>query len=574
MKFAEAMNLAHEGAQRTGRDFRLLLACGFTPQHVKAYLAAHLAKGMPDRRILVEPGIYGDALGSLDRFERGQGDAVAVIIEWEDLDPRLGFRNSRPWYLADLADVDSNVALRLDRVRASLDRLAAWAPVAVSLPSLPFPPAFKSPRYQADPVALTLRGRLDAFAASAAAVSAIRIVDPQRLDELSPMGQRRDTRGDLRWHLPYRLEHASALCDCLAQLIVNRPPKKALITDLDDTLWRGLLGEDGVEGISWELDHGSQAHAVYQRLLASLADSGVLLAVASKNDPKLVEQALHRPDMVLPAESLFPIESHWGPKSESVARILDRWNIGPESVVYIDDSPMDLAEVAAAFPEIQALAFPAGNDDALPEFLGTLRDLLGKASVSAEDQLRRTSLEKSVEREARKPGATVDQVLSQAEAEISLSWDRPDQRAFELINKTNQFNLNGRRLDEAEWRARVDDPRRFLLAASYKDKFGPLGKIAVISGTRAAEPVVDIWVMSCRAFSRRIEYQMLKSLLERLNAESVRLELAITDRNGPLVEFIQAISGRQTDGPVQIQKSEFLRRCPPLFAKLSVEGRT
>ncbi len=571
MKFAEAMNRAQEAAQRTSPDFRVRLACGFTPQHVQAYLAAHLANARPDRRITVEAAAYGDPLGTLEQFERGQADALAVIVEWEDLDPRLGFRSAQPWRLADLSDVESNVSMRLDRLRAGLDRVAAFVPVAVSPPTLPLPPAFKSPRYQADPAALALRAKVNAFAASASAAQSIRIVDPQRLDELSPLAQRRDARGDLRWHLPYRLEHASALCDCLARLILNRPSKKAIITDLDDTLWRGLLGEDGVDGISWELDRGSQAHAVYQRLLASLADSGVLLAVATKNDPTLVEQALKRADLIVPRESLFPIESHWGAKSESVARILNRWNIGPESVVYIDDSQLDLAEVAAAYPAIQGLVFPSGNDDALPEFLGTLRDLCGKASVTAEDQLRRTSLQQSVKQEARKPGATIDEVLSQADAEISLSWNRADQRAFELINKTNQFNLNGRRIDEAAWRAEQDDPRRFLLAASYRDKFGPLGKIAVLAGTRLPVPTVDIWVMSCRAFSRRIEYQMLKSLFDRLSADTVSLDFAKTERNSPLREFVQAISGRGADGPVQVQKGEFLRRCPPLFAKLSEE---
>jgi FkbH-like protein len=571
MKLAEAMGRAQEAAQDTGPEFRVQLACGFTPQHAKAFLAAHLAIGMPGRRISVESAIYGDLLGSLDRFAQGQADAIAVIIEWEDLDPRLGLRSSQPWHLAGEADVAANVATQLDRLRAGLERVARWVPVAVSLPTLPLPPAFKSPRYQADPAALALREKVTAFAASAAAVPSIRIVDPQRLDELSPMRQRRDVRGELRWHLPYSLDHTSTLCDCLARLIINRPPKKAIITDLDDTLWRGLLGEDRVEGISWDLDHGSQAHAVYQRLLASLADSGVLIAVASKNDPKRVEQALARPDLIVPAKTLFPIEAHWGEKSESVERILDRWNIGPESVVFVDDSQLDLAEVAAAFPEIQGLVFPAGNDDALAEFLGTLRDLFGKASVTAEDQLRRASLQNAPERAARQPGATVDEVLSRADAEITLAWDRPDQRTFELINKTNQFNLNGRRLDEAGWQARIADTRRFLLTASYRDKFGPLGKIAVISGTRTPEPVVDLWVMSCRAFSRRIEYQMLRSLFERLGAETLRLDLAHTDRNGPLREFIAAISGQEQDGPVQIQKSEFLRRCPPLFAKLNVE---
>ena len=572
MKLAEAMSLANAAALLPGQEFRVLLACGFTPEHAKVFLTASLCKQIPDRKVCVESPIYGDLVGTLDRFDRGQADAVAVFIEWDDLDPRLGYRSSQPWHVAHESDIVATVSLQLDRLRASLDRIAACVPIALSLPTLPLPPAFKTPRDQADPLALSLREKVDEFASSAAAVPTIRVVDLQRLDENSPTAQRRDIRGELRWHLPYSLEHASALCWCLARLIAPLPPKKGIITDLDDTLWRGLLGEDGVEGISWDLDHGSQRHALYQRLLASLGDLGVLLGVATKNDPERVEQALARQDLIVPAEMLLPIESHWGPKSESVERILDRWNIGPESVVFIDDSPLDLAEVAVAFPEMQGLLFPAGNDADLPEFLGTLRDLFGKGSITTEDQLRRTSLRQSHERAARAPGATVDQVLSQADAAIILSFDQPDQRAFELINKTNQFNLNGRRLDEAAWRARLANPRHFLLTATYRDKFGPLGKIAVVSGMRnEPEAEIDIWVMSCRAFSRRIEYQMLKSLFERLNADTLRLDLARNERNGPLREFVQAISGHEADGPVRIRKDDFLRRCPQLFAKLNME---
>jgi FkbH-like protein len=572
MKLAEAMNLANQAASRPGREFRVLLACGFTPEHVKVFLTAHLSKQIFDRRVNIQSPIYGDLVGSLDRFDREKADAAAVIVEWDDLDPRLGYRSSQPWHVAHESDVVATVSMQLGRLRASLDRIAAWVPVALSLPTLPLPPAFKVPRHQADPLGLTLREKLDQFAISAAAVPSIRVVDSQRLDELSPVADRRDLRGELRWHLPYALAHASALCECLARLIAPQPPKKAIITDLDDTLWRGLLGEDGMQGISWDLDHGSHGHALYQRLLASLGDLGVLLGVATKNDPKMVEQALARRDLIVPAEMLFPVESHWGPKSESVERILDQWNIGPESVVFVDDSPLDLAEVAVAFPEMQGLVFPAGEDAALPEFLGTLRDLFGKASVTAEDQLRRTSLRPSRDHAARKSGATVDEVLSQADAEINLSFDQPDQRTFELINKTNQFNLNGRRIDEATWRTRLADPRYFCLTASYQDKFGSLGKIAVVAGMRnRPEPEIDIWVMSCRAFSRRIEYQMLKSLFERLDADGLRFDLEPNERNGPLREFVKAISGHEPDGPVQIQKSDFLRRCPQLFAKLMVE---
>ena len=99
-------------------------------------------------------------------------------------------------------------------------------------------------------------------------------------------------------------------------------PKKGLVTDLDETLWKGVLGDVGVNGVSWCLDDHSQPHALYQQLVASLAESGVLVAIASRNDPALVRQAFERQDVLLNEEQVFPIESNWGAKSESIGRIL------------------------------------------------------------------------------------------------------------------------------------------------------------------------------------------------------------------------------------------------------------
>ena len=145
----------------------------------------------------------------------------------------------------------------------------------------------------------------------------------------------------------------------LADLIQPRPAKKGLITDLDDTLWRGLLGEEGVAGISWDLDRHSHIHALYQQTLRALAESGVLIAVASKNDPALVTEALARRDLLLPKDCLFPIEVNWKAKSQSVYRILEAWNINADAVVFVDDSPIELAEVQSLFPAIKCLRFPA-----------------------------------------------------------------------------------------------------------------------------------------------------------------------------------------------------------------------
>ena len=202
-------------------------------------------------------------------------------------------------------------------------------------------------------------------------------------------------KADLTTGFPYRLEHAAKLAALLAALLTNPTPKKGLITDLDDTLWRGILGELGPQGVTWDLASHTQIHGIYQQMLATLAASGVLVGVASKNDPRLVEEALSRPDLHVPRQRLFPVEAHWQPKSESVSRILRTWNIGPEAVVFVDDSPMELAEVANAYHEVECLAFTPKDPDSAFRLCERLRDIFGEGSLSEEDRIRAESIRSS-----------------------------------------------------------------------------------------------------------------------------------------------------------------------------------
>src|SRR6185436_13410311 len=137
-----------------------------------------------------------------------------------------------------------------------------------------------------------------------------------------------------------------------------------------------------------------------------------------------------------------------------------------------------------------------------------------------------------------------DDFLKAAEASItfSLTRENTDARAFELVNKTNQFNLNGKRLNESEWLNFFRDPSAFLLILSYEDKYGSLGKIAVLMGTSFDREIrVHSWVMSCRAFSRRVEHQCLRYLFEDIGADMIVFDYKPTLRNGPVQEFFAAL---------------------------------
>jgi len=317
-------------------------------------------------------------------------------------------------------------------------------------------------------------------------------------------------------------------------------------------------------------------HGLYQQLLGLLAETGVLIAAASKNDRELVDRALERADLAIPSRYLFPIKAGWGPKSESVGKILRTWNIAADSVVFVDDSPNELAEVKESYPDIECLRFPTHDDQGAFALLGELRDLFGKETILAEDAIRRESLRRDapVLENGEASRAPSDRFLQESEAELSLDFAKePDEpRALELVNKTNQFNLNGRRYTERLWREYLHQVDTFLLRVAYQDKFGPLGTIAVLAGRRQPEHhalKVDVWVMSCRAFSRRIEHRCLEQLFQQLEVEQIAFDYQPTPRNGPLRDFFSSLFGGPPQPESRLSREDFATHCPPLFHRFT-----
>jgi FkbH-like protein len=572
VKVTEALKILQAArVSAAGPPYRIWLVCGFTPLHLETFLAAHLQQKLPDRTVVLQAGLYGNTLGTLEASgEPDRAEAVAIALEWQDLDPRLGFRSAGAWGPSALTDILAVARASLARMAAAIDRIPAA--VACALPTLPLPPVFHTPGTQAAQAELALERELLDFAERCSRRPGFSLVNRNRLAEESPAAGRFDFKSDLLTGLPYTTTHADLLAAALARLLAPPAPKKGLITDLDDTLWHGLVGEIGPENVGWDLAGHHQLHGLYQKLLAALAEEGVLVGIASKNDPAIARQALERPDILLPRERVYPVEVHWQPKSGSVGRILRAWNIGADSVVFVDDSPMELAEVAAAHPGMECLPFPAGDAAAGYTLLRRLRDLFGKPRLAEEDSIRLESLRRGAAfQEAVQEGASAEEFLRQAEATVTLDFDleSADPRTLELVNKTNQFNLNGIRYTEAEWRARLAQPGAVLMTVSYRDKFGPLGKIAVLGGRQQDDMLhIDAWVMSCRAFARRIEHQCLQALFERSGAGKMIFHFAATPKNGPLREFFTAVHGSPPQGHLTLTRQRFTEVCPPLYHRI------
>lgn len=573
VKLVEALEALKEVPGPESPVLAIHLACGFTPLHMLTFLSAHLRREFPEHKISVETGLFGDLAGNLKRLEKAQHSTAAIIIEWADLDPRLGIRMLGGWGPRQLADIARNVREQAARLSHSLEAIAQLNGITLVLPTLPLPPVAFAPGWLLSAFESDLREVAAGMSSRLLRSPAIHIVSSQRLDRVSPYSARFDVKSEIGSGFPYSLSHADHLAGLMARVIRNPVAKKGLITDLDDTLWLGVLGEVNVEGISWDLDHHAQKHGLYQQMLASLSEAGTLLAVASKNDPALVEEAFRKVAPILARDRIFPLEVNWGPKSASVAKILQVWNLSADSVVFIDDSPLELAEVKDAHPEMECLLFPKGNDKEAYQLLDYLRDLFGKSSLSAEDGIRLDSIRASltIAEAARPQGHTPEHFLREAEGKLTVSFVKlhPDPRALELINKTNQFNLNGKRHTESSWQQYLSDERAFLLLASYEDRFGPLGKIAVVAGRVDDDRLsLDHWVMSCRAFSRRIEHACLIHLFRKFAAEEATLDFLHTPRNGPFQDFLAGIVGVVPTGRFSIFKQQLLDHCPAIVLRI------
>ncbi len=575
MTLSEALKII-QGAPADAPKFRIRLACGFTPLHLATFLNAHLQKANPGRKVELPEGLFGDLAGTLESASEEALDGVIAVLEWADLDPRLGYRSAGSWSPAQLGDIVESARVAMERIVRAVARLSEKGKVVLTLPRLPLPPLFHSATWQASSDELELLSQVSKLAAEVAKRRGVTVLADGFGASSGHIPDSYDLKSDLLTGFPYAREYAEAFAGKIAAALQPPSPKKGLITDLDNTLWDGIVGEVGPEAIAWDLSSHNHFHGLYQKLLASFAEAGVLVGVASKNDPKVVKQAFERPDLLVKSEQVFPVEAHWNSKSGSVSKILETWNISADTVVFVDDSPLELAEVSSAHPGIECMLFPKEDLRQGAAFLKKLRDLFGKPQLSEDDAIRIQSIRRNAEsRSQMAAGSDPESFLSTLNASISFNFDcQSDPRVLELVNKTNQFNVNGVRISESDWHRTTNASNAVVVALAYEDKFGPLGTIAVLKGTEQNRTVrVDTLVMSCRAFSRRIEHQLLKVIFEEMNARKVEFSFVATPKNGPIRDFLQSLVGQEPSGTVTVTREQFDATCPRLYHEVKIKRR-
>jgi FkbH-like protein len=334
---------------------------------------------------------------------------------------------------------------------------------------------------------------------------------------------------------------ASALGDVAEAVIeaaCRRPAEgaKLLVTDLDNVMWAGVIAEDGLEGVAFSAEGRGYRHFIYQTALARLRREGVLLAAVSRNDLSVALEPFRSGRMVLKEDDFVTVMASYNAKSSQIREIASKLNLGLDSFVFIDDNPVEISEVSLALPQVRALPFPS-KDDELPALLAACATHFVRRDITEEDQQRtelyRRRLEGIASSEVK--GADLSSFLRGLEMSLTIhdrtAGDRT--RVVQLINKTNQFNLNGRRVTEAEVTAVLEAGGR-LYGASLSDRTGSHGEI--LSCLITPDGRVTSFVMSCRVFQRRVENAFLVWLARQPNPPA-RFAYASTERNEPFRQF-------------------------------------
>jgi len=285
---------------------------------------------------------------------------------------------------------------------------------------------------------------------------------------------------------------------------------KALVMDLDNTLWGGVVGDDGLEGLV--LGQGSalgEAFVEFQDYARELSRRGVILAVVSKNDEKNALEPFERhPEMVLKRGDIASFVANWQDKPSNLRTVAAELNIGLDALVFIDDNPFERELVRRELPMV---AVPEISDDPTT-YARTLADAgyFEAVAITDEDRTRSGQYQSNRERDQLKASAT-DLGSYLRGLEMRLLWRRFDRiglnRTVQLINKTNQFNLTTRRYSEADVLDVMTDQHAFGAQLRLVDRFGDNGIIAIVIGRLMEEEdvLIDTWLMSCRVLGRQVE---------------------------------------------------------------------
>jgi FkbH-like protein len=372
-----------------------------------------------------------------------------------------------------------------------------------------------------------------------AAGDRVSIVDCERLSSLVGKAHWHDPR---YWNLskhavalqytPLLARHTAAVI--AASLGLSR---KCLVLDLDNTLWGGVIGEDGLGGIRLGNGVEGEAFVAFQEYILELKNKGVILAVCSKNNyADAIQPFEEHPDMRLRLKDIALFVANWDSKPDNLRYIAKTLRLGLDSLVFVDDNPVECAHVRQSVPEVDVIALPEDPSyycRALSQYL-----LLETNSFTAEDVQRTDQYRAEVQtRELEASAASLDEFYAGLQMRAHVTAFQKDQlpRIVQLIGKTNQFNLTTRRYGMSQVERFIQDPHCLHLALRLRDRYADHGLVSLIIARRQGDLLdIDTWLMSCRVIGRTVEAALLGELsrkAQQLGCKTIRGTYIRTQKN-------------------------------------------
>ncbi|MEV8361728.1 HAD-IIIC family phosphatase [Streptomyces niveus] len=356
--------------------------------------------------------------------------------------------------------------------------------------------------------------------------------------------------------------------------------KKVLVLDLDNTLWDGILGDDGADGIAAATTYRGEVFGRLQRVAKQIGGQGVLLAVCSKNDREPVLAVLRdHPDMTLREADFVRIAANWEPKDGNIRDIAEQLNLGTDSFVFADDSPFERGLVAASLPEVAVIGLdeePALHiDRLLADGWFDVREL------TTEDRGRAVQYRQEAERQdLRRTTGSMEEYLRDlgVSVEVAPVRDHEVARVSQITLRTNQFNLTTRRLQAPDVRERLGSTDHLVLAVRSRDRFGDNGVVGALFAHREDDALrIDNMLLSCRVFARGIEQATIAALLEHAvdsGAAEVRASYRPTAKNHKMRAFYPSLGFEQdtetADGTVEFRHP--LTRLPEVPGHVALDA--
>jgi FkbH-like protein len=388
-----------------------------------------------------------------------------------------------------------------------------------------------------------------------AGLPSVYLLTAAEIAALYPVAEVHDPHADELGRVPYTPLYFVALATALARKIhaITAPPFKAIALDCDDTLWAGICGEDGPEGVV--LDAPRRA---LQELMAERRRAGMLLALCSKNNPEDVVATFRaHPEMPLAPGDFVAQRINWDSKAGNLASLAEELELGLDTLILVDDNPKEVREVEAGAPQVLALLLPARAEE-IPGFLAHVW-AFDRARVTEEDRRRGEMYSQRAERaRAARSSASLEEFLASLELDVKIAPLEPAQvdRVAQLTMRTNQMNATCIRRTAAE----ISRLGEECLTVHVTDRFGSYGLCGAIFFRVAAPALeVDTFLLSCRALGRGVEHRMVARLgeiaLDR-GLQTVEIPFVAAQRNRPALLFLESLGAAASGGTFRLRAAD------------------